>query len=615
MANYRLLYLLSPAFIFFDVRRKQTVSYSGSGLGPVFWGLLLAGSLGASAGYVAILLGRVHYADVLALGRITYYDGGYMLLPIRLSAGGLLAAQWGFLAATMLCLAVAAGLLARPAGRYELRQLGQELRLAGSHWWAGLRQLPRAARYLAGSTLLLLTVARMVLSFANPLQTDELATYDFFISRGWLAAASFYPLPNNHLLLSVLGRLVYLLTPSFWLVLRLPVLLTATVATIGLFGGLLRASSFRVALLTITLFSSTELALYYAANGRGYWLLIGWAGLCFLAVVALLRPRPRARAAWVLLLLGSLLGCYTVPTFAYVAASALSYLAVVACLRRTWFLLKQTILAGLGIGASVAVLYAPVGLVSGWPALVANPYVKPLSLAYTWWHVPWFGWHTEGYLLGFDNYGMVALLLGLAGLAWLVWPTRWHHLPATQRVLLGRLLAPSLWFMGFPYALQLAQRVEAPVRVLLYKGLFSALLLSLLADAWLRQAARPRAVALGLLLLGLGSYHTAHLLHNTRPEQPDVTSYATYAQSLTWLLRQPPGPVLVQPHYTALYWMVLGHRRTARQPMQLATTARAHVQYRYLVVETGSEADQRLAHQGKPAYRDAVQTIYIQPGG
>lgn len=594
------------------MRRRQLVS--SSRLAPAFWGLLLAGSLGNSTGYVALLLGHARYADVLALGRITYYEYGYRLLPIHLSAAGLLAAQRGFLAAAVLCLAFGARLLALPAGRYEVRRLGQELRLAGRHWWHGLRQLPPGARYLAGGALLLLSVVRTVLSLASPLQIDELATYDFFSSRGWLAAASFYPLPNNHVLLSVLGRLVYSLTPNFWLVLRLPVLLTATAATVGLFGGLLRVSSYRVALLAICFFSCTELALYYAANGRGYWLLTGWAGLSFLAVLALVRPRPRARAAWVVLLLSSLLGCYTVPTYAYVVGSALSYLAVVACLRRTWFLVGQAGLAGLGIGLGVAALYAPVGLISGWPMLVSNAYVAPLSTAYVWWHVPWFGWHTEGYLLGFAKYGMVALLLGLAGMAWLAWPPRWRYLPTIQRAQLGRLLPPALWFMSFPYALQLAQRVEAPARVMLYKGLFSALLLSLLADAWLRQAARWRAAALGVLLLGLGGYHTARLLPSAHPTYPGLTGHTPYSASLTWLLRQPAGPVLIQPPYTAFYWLVLGHRRTARRPMQLATTAQAGAPYRYLVVATGGEADRRLAQRSKSAYRDALQTIYIQAG-
>ena len=59
----------------------------------------------------------------------------------------------------------------------------------------------------------------------------------------------------------------------------------------------MRISSYRVALLAICFFSCTELALYYAVNGRGYWLLTGWAGLSFLAVLVLVRPRPRARAA------------------------------------------------------------------------------------------------------------------------------------------------------------------------------------------------------------------------------------------------------------------------------------------------------------------------------
>lgn len=147
----------------------------------------------------------------------------------------------------------------------------------------------------------------------------------------------------------------------------------------------------------------------------------------------------------------------------------------------------------------------------------------------------------------------------------------------------------------------------APMRVLLYKGLFSALLLGLVADAWLAKRPAHWFAALGVALLGLGSYHTAVLLREAQRTRPLV---ATYAASLRWLLRQPPGPVLVYPHPTALYWLVLGHRYAAERPLQLATTPRPGVQYRYVVVGTGSAAITQLARQRQLVYRDAVQRIY-----
>ena len=570
--------------------------------------------LGLCAAYVALLLGTAGYADVLALSRIQYHDDAYFWLPVRLSAAGFAGARHLSAAGAIGLLLLTGWGLTRAWARPPLRELRRQAGQAMAGTLAGWRHLSRPQRQAAGLSLLLLTVVRLHFGIVKPYHPEEVATYDFFISRGLLGLSSYYPIPNNHILASTLAWFFYQISPAPWVVLRLPMLLTATAGTVVLFAGLLRLSSFWVAFVSLTLFGWMQMSLNYASAGRGYWLLIPLAGLCFLAVVALLAPRPAAapppHLAWALLLVSAVLGCYTMPPFAYVVASALGCLGWTFLRRRAWAGLAQAVAVGAGIVAAAAVLYAPVLLVSGPAALFGNRYVapKPLLEVLVW--LPNFFREMEGKLLGTRAVGTLLLLLGLALLGWLRHPARpIRLLRAAQRQVLGRLLRPALWFILLPYALMLAQRVIVPDRVLAYKGLFNALLWGLLADIWLSQSGRRwrRGLVLALLLgFGVGQFRA--LARVARREQPRA---ADERAAFRWLAAQPPGPVLVAVTQTALYLLHYSHLHRPRRSWHFDDSRRPGVPYRYVLVPAGYDGAHRARLPARPTYRDATQEIYV----
>ncbi|WP_141765678.1 hypothetical protein, partial [Hymenobacter coccineus] len=58
-----------------------------------FLAALLLGALALCAAYAALVLNQATYADVLALGRLTYHNGFYDHLPVRVTAAEFARAQ------------------------------------------------------------------------------------------------------------------------------------------------------------------------------------------------------------------------------------------------------------------------------------------------------------------------------------------------------------------------------------------------------------------------------------------------------------------------------------------------------------------------------------------
>jgi hypothetical protein len=571
-----------------------------------FWVVVPVSVLATCAAYVALVLNQATYADVLAQGHIPFFDGDYSFLPVRLSAS-----EFAWVQGTALGAAISLGLLAllsgtTRAGKRELRELRAEAKTVLARAGRSLAQLRPGQRWVAGLSLGLLTGVRCYFSVVRPYQADEVASYDFFIRPGLLAVNSFYPIPNNHLLANTLSWLFYQVSPTIWFTLRLPVLLTSTVGTVSLFVGLLRLSSFRIALVALTLFGWLQPSLYYAGAGRGYWLLIVLAGLHFLAMAALLVRSGAARIAWATLLVTGVLGCYTVPTFAYVVASAAAYLGGVALLRRDWAGYRLVGMMVLGVGGGAVLLYTPALLLSGWRLLLANGYV----VARPWLTVvrvlPGFAWLTEGVLFGHDRMGAWGFVGGMSALGLLLCASsRVGRLAVTMR----RLGWPALWFVLFPYALLVAQRVLPPARVLRYKSLFFFILLAIVLDAGLRvrSVGRGRAWLAGLSLTLFAAYQTYTMSMLVTANQRYVAnSYGAF----DWLATHPAGPVLVSVNETALYLLFLTHYRTPHRHWQLATHAQAGVHYRYVIVPHGYEGPYRLAWPRRPAYQNEIEDLY-----
>ncbi|WP_152560138.1 hypothetical protein [Hymenobacter sp. IS2118] len=572
-----------------------------------FW-LLLCTVFGSCSAYVGMVLQGVTYADVVALSRIPFHQDGYYYLPVRLSASAFTDAQgWICILAVALLLLALLGVISSP-GRREVRALVAEAKASGARLCHGMRQLSPRQRQVAGLALGLLTVSRLYFSVVYPYQTDEVASYDFFISRGLLAVSSFYPIPNNHILNSTLSWVFYGLNTSPWFVLRLPVLFTATAGTVLLFVGVLRLTSFGTAMVMFVIFGWMQESLYYATAGRGYWLLILGGGLSFLAVTALLDSTRPARLGWVLLLLSGVLGCYTMPPFVYVVASATGCLGWCFLRRRAWADMSRTIAVGSGIAVSAAILYTPILLVSGWQSLFANRYVVATSWSEVVWNLPKFIWSTEGRLLGHRGIGALLLVLALALVTHFWKPYRSappisSHPPAGQE-----LVGPIMWFLWLPYAMMLVQSVIPPYRVLVYKGLFGALLWGLLAERWAQRSQNRRQFWLvAVLLVSFAGYQCFVLARSVEKAKfQDKSRLAAFA----WLARQPPGRVLVGKGEMGLYLLFFAHQQVPRRSWQFDSTPQSGVRYRYVILSHEYQESWYPVLLTKPAYEDENLMIY-----
>ncbi|MGI4864221.1 MAG: hypothetical protein ACRYFZ_09895 [Janthinobacterium lividum] len=571
----------------------------------LFFGLLSLGALAGCAGYVALVLGTATWAEARTLDAIFPYDGWH-IQPFTA-----LALQRLHYALAAAALALAAGWLGlglgTRSGRGQLvataRAVAQAGRQLGGQWAA----LAGWQRRVALAGLVGLTVVRGYLSTGYLPYGDDAVSYEFFVRHRLLAVAAYYPMPNNHILANTLSWGFYQVYPSFWVSMRLPVLLTSTVGSGLLFVGLLRWVGFRGALLATGAFSGLQLSLYYASNGRGYWLVILLAGVVFLCLLRLVDTAADAvagdRAAWVGLLGAGILGCYTVPTFSYVLASAFSWLAVQAVRRRAWGQLGPAVVVGLVVGLSAAVLYVPVLLVSGAKMLVDNDFMQPRSLYDFWRALPEYAWLTEGFLAGQRSIGAVVTVGGLALFGHL-----WHRaatgrLPAGPALRVRQVGLPALWFMLLPYGLMAVQRVYPPERTLLYKAWFFFLLVALVAENvnWSRRRRWLAGAAAGVFLLyQVGT--VVRLNYLGRGANPDQR--ALY----TWLVQHPTTQPVLVPNYGLWLWLrVHAHVQAPTQLWRTEYQVRPGQQYEYVVTQ---RADPRPAQAGRLVWATSDCLIY-----
>jgi hypothetical protein len=526
-------------------------------------GLLLVVAAG-----LGLLFGLTDYAG-LASRVFTPRVGPYFGARRDLLAVALTPARYQTLCLGLLALAfAAASLLWLTRPRPTTSGFGRWARAARG-WRAALarpwRQLSGAERALAGALLAVVAGARLYYAGYYPLSLDEIASYDFYTLPGAAVTASYYPFPNNHILANLLVGQVHGLWPgaSPALALRLLPTLAGVLALPLVYALALRAGRFGVATLGLGLYWLSPLGVYYAVAGRGYaWaLLAALAGI--FAALELLRPgvrRATRQLAWAVFGGSGLVGLYAVPTHLYALLAVglgllLGFGRQPARLRRLQ--LAQLAVATLGLAAGAGVLYAPVGVVSGWPALLANPYVA----RHAW---PEFSAGIGPWLLG-----TAAELLGQRGLSAVAYcgllaltpvALRWGRLPGPARRLGWLLLVQlGLWLLVVA-----AQHVYPPARTLLLVLLAFFLLLGLVGQAvWGRwQVARGRrptgaplrAGTVGLLAVVLLLYGGYRLRREQEVMGQHTRQQLAWQQAYDWLRGQPLRRIWVAARADALLW-------------------------------------------------------------
>lgn len=236
-----------------------------------------------------------------------------------------------------------------------------------------------AERVLLGGLLLLVSLSRLYFFAKLPLHVDERFTYLYFVSKGWLVSAAYYPNPNNHILFSLLCNGSRLFTDSPLLVLRIPAYVAGLAAMVGFWLVARYYFAASVAGLATALLAFAPPVFGYGIQGRGYSLLLCWVVLAAAATVKIVSAERIKPTSAFLFGLSSLLGFYTIPIFLYPFAGMTAYLAFAFLQKRLWAQMARIGLLVLGIGLGVWVLYLPVFLANGWNAVTGNSWVAPIA--------------------------------------------------------------------------------------------------------------------------------------------------------------------------------------------------------------------------------------------
>ena len=484
-------------------------------------------------------------------------------------------------------------------------------------WWRlsrGQRQVVLVLAVAAG-------LLRAWLLLAQPITTDELTSYDYYVWPGPALTASSYSLPNNHILYNLLvGALAGTgLPPDYQQ--RAPAVLVGLGLLPLSYLLLLRHLRFGVATLALALFTFSTTPAFYAVAGRGYGVQLAAAVAGFFAVLELLRPGGLRQLPWLVFGGSGVVGLYAVPTHAYVLA-ALGLGLLVGFGQQTgrlrWPNLARLALATACIGATAALLYGPVGVASGWGPLLHNPYVRSLSGPEFWRGLGPYLQEAATRLWGQGRVALLALVV-LAGL--IPWLLRRAE-PKLRAI--GWLSYAGLFL---PLPLLLVQHVYVPGRALLPGMFFSFVLLALVAEAaarWLlarlpaggvQAARRLYPVALAGLVLAYGAYRFGR---EARGMRVLAARYAALYRQQQWLRAQQPSRVwldsLSRP-YQGIYWYHIGLLHHAPLPLVVVPalpTNAASREYAVLDRQHGAKPPPALATR-PPAYRDAYVCIWQLP--
>jgi hypothetical protein len=236
-------------------------------------------------------------------------------------------------------------------------------------------ELPLLQKIVLALVFTVIIACRIFYFYKFPLFTDEAFSYVYFVSRGFLVSATYYPGPNNHVFYSELCTLTNLFFDDPLLVMRLPSFFVSIVLSFLLFISVKKYYGFLTALFTLVLFSLSENINFYSIQGRGYILLILLILLSGLTLVKYLFDRKEIYLF--LFIIFSALGFYTIPIFLYPFLSFAAFTLLFLIKQKQLQYMPQFVFIFLGIGLLVILLYLPVLLFNSMNTITGSPWVLP----------------------------------------------------------------------------------------------------------------------------------------------------------------------------------------------------------------------------------------------
>ncbi len=228
----------------------------------------------------------------------------------------------------------------------------------------------------AGLTVRLLLINR-------PMAHDESYSVYIWGSSSLRHTTNDYHLPNNHIFHSILVNLIYHHLGKTPALVRLPALISGWLMIPSAFLLGKKLYNRETGFLTAGLTAFSPFLIDYSANARGYTifaLLTVW-----ILLLGLYLQKHKNLAGWLLLILLSAIGFYTLPVMLYPFGALCVWLFLHILFRRTspaysgpWNFLKYLIVCGLSVSVLTLLLYMPVFLNSGTAALFSNVFVQPL---------------------------------------------------------------------------------------------------------------------------------------------------------------------------------------------------------------------------------------------
>jgi hypothetical protein len=221
---------------------------------------------------------------------------------------------------------------------------------------------------------------------SRPMRGDESNTYFGYVRQSWWTAASAYPVPNNHVLNTLLTKLVVTALGVAPWTLRLPAFVAGVALIPALYWCARCQYSVNAALVSTALATASSPLVIYSVNARGYALVFLAFLLCVpIGAYALRRANV---VAWCAFGLIGAVGFFAIPIMLYPFGATVLWLGASAWLEETdpgrRRALVSLALASVGTFILVADCYAPVAIARGYRALTSNGDVVPQP-----WHVFW----------------------------------------------------------------------------------------------------------------------------------------------------------------------------------------------------------------------------------
>jgi len=248
----------------------------------------------------------------------------------------------------------------------------------------------------------------------QPIRYDEAFTFLNYASKPFYVGLVYYE-PNNHVFHTVLVHAASRLFGDQLWAIRLPAFFAGLLVIPVAYGVARVLYDKDVAIWTAGWIAVSPAFIEYATNARGYSFLC----LTVLTSLALTRSLKHHRNpfAWVLFVVVSVIGFYTVPTMVYPFGAIITWLVLSALVGDTRLaravLLRHIFVAAFLVGLLVLVCYSPILVAQGWPRVTefAAPRPWPVflveaqrGLAAIWkqWHHglgPFGNWLVVGFIV------------------------------------------------------------------------------------------------------------------------------------------------------------------------------------------------------------------------